>query len=119
MPEFLGPHVAVAGGAGARIGKPTGGDDEFRAGVFLRLDLGLGLELGFPARVVARDTVFLDDGLHRIEAVPPGRLVHGLYLAPGDDFYARKRAGTKEGIYHITRHVRCRESTVSALYDTP
>ena len=115
--QLLGPHVTVAGGTGARIGQAAGGDDEFRAGVFLRLDLGLGLELGLLPGIVARDAALLDDGLHRIQAEASRRLVHGLDLAAGNHFHPGEGAGAKQRVHDVTRHVALRECAVAALHN--
>ena len=117
--QFLRPHVAVAGGAGAGIGQAAGGDDEFRAGVFLRLDLGLGLELGLLARVVARNAALLDDGPDGVQAPSLRGLVDGLDLAAEDHLHACEGAGSEQGVHHVARHVGLRESAVAALHDTP
>ena len=120
--QFLGPHIAVAGAAGAGIGQAAGGHDEFLAGVLHRFDgKFLPGRDGFSgpklAGILHRDAHLLAAGLHAVQAEAAGRHVDGLDLTVRHHLYSAQGAGPQKGIHHVSRHMGSRVRTVSAFHD--
>ena len=108
MPHFLCPHITVSGAAGAGVRETAGCHDELCAVVLYRLNCEFfPCGSGFSAHggTVCVDAYLLTGGLDAVEAEPAGRYVNGFDLTVRDHFHAGKRAGSQEGIHHVSCHM--------------
>ena len=108
MAKFLGPHIAVSGTAGAGVREAAGCHDELCAVVLYRLNCEFfpcGSGFSTHRGAVSVDAYLLTGGLDAVEAEPAGSNVNGFHLTVRNHFHAGKRAGSQEGIYHVSCHM--------------